>query len=407
MSDLAIVLLAIALLLLAYHLRNLRALIRWLERGDTPDPPRAYGAWDRLHAMLHRTRRESSRRETELVHAVQRWQDAARALPDGVVILEGDRIAWCNDMARLHLDIDPAKDEGRPITHLVRIPPFAEYLQKGEFGRPVMVDSPRGQDRVISIQVVPYGVSQRLILTRDVTQFQKVERMRREFVANVSHELRTPLTVVSGFIETLRDEEDPAAARRYLDLMGDQAGRMQRLVEDLLTLSALESAPAPPLEETVHMRALVERLGAEARALSGGRHRIEVEPAAAFDLLGSEKELGSAFGNLVSNAIRYTPAGGTVTLRWKSLDEGAAFEVQDTGIGIPPEHLPRLTERFYRVDRGRSRESGGTGLGLAIVKHALARHGAALNISSQPGVGSTFSAHFSGPRLRPTAAELS
>jgi two-component system phosphate regulon sensor histidine kinase PhoR len=224
--------------------------------------------------------------------------------------------------------------------------------------------------------------------------------MRREFVANVSHELRTPLTVVSGFIETLREEEDPVAMRRFLELMGEQAGRMQRLVEDLLTLSSLESAPPPPLEETVRMAPLVERLAAEARALSSGRHRVVVEPPAAIDLLGSEKELASAFGNLVSNAIRYTPEGGSVTLRWKPLDEGAAFEVQDTGIGIPAEHLPRLAERFYRVDRGRSRETGGTGLGLAIAKHALARHGGTLEISSAPGVGSTFGARFAGPRLR-------
>jgi two-component system, OmpR family, phosphate regulon sensor histidine kinase PhoR len=185
--------------------------------------------------------------------------------------------------------------------------------------------------------------------------------------------------------------------------MGAQAGRMQRLVEDLLTLSALESAPPPSLEETVYMAPLLDRLGAEAGALSNGRHRIGVEATAAFDLLGSEKELASAFGNLVSNAVRYTPDGGSVTLRWIATDDGAAFEVQDTGIGIAAEHLPRITERFYRVDRGRSRETGGTGLGLAIVKHALVRHGGTLHISSQPGVGSTFSARFSGPRLRPSS----
>ena len=391
---------AVALLLLFSYRRNLRALIRWLDAGDTPDPPRAYGAWDRLHAAIHRGRRDSARREAELVQAVRRWQDAARALPEGVVILEEQRIAWCNDAARVHLDIDPAKDEGRPITHLVRIPAFADYIQAGDYSKPVMVETPH--QRIVSLQVVPYGESQSLVLSRDVTQFRKVERMRREFVANVSHELRTPLTVVSGFIETLRDERDPAAIERFLGLMAEQAGRMQRLVEDLLTLSALESAPPPPIEDTVAMGPLIERLAAEARALSNGRHRIVVEPHATRDLLGSEKELASAFGNLVSNAIRYTPEGGTVTLRWKETDEGAAFEVQDTGIGIAPEHLPRLTERFYRVDRGRSRESGGTGLGLAIVKHALVRHGGTLTISSQPGAGSTFSARFSGPRLRPS-----
>ncbi|MBC8023631.1 MAG: phosphate regulon sensor histidine kinase PhoR, partial [Burkholderiales bacterium] len=239
-----------------------------------------------------------------------------------------------------------------------------------------------------------------LVLSRDITQFRQVERMRREFVANVSHELRTPLTVIAGFIETLRDERDGAASERYIDLMEEQAGRMQRLVEDLLTLSSLESAPPPPLEETIDMAGLVERLGVDARALSAGRHRITVESEGGVDLVGSEKEISSALGNLVSNAIRYTPEGGSIKLNWHASGEGAQFDVQDSGIGIADEHIPRLTERFYRVDRGRSRETGGTGLGLAIVKHALGRHGATLDIASRPGEGSTFSARFMGPRVR-------
>lgn len=398
---------AMALLaVLAYHVWQMRSLARWLEAGEGLHPPRAYGAWDRLHALLVRSRRESARREAELAHAVARWREAARALPDGVVLLEQDRIDWCNDMARLHLDIDPAKDAGRPITHLVRIPAFVAYLEKGDFARPVIAQSPHFAERVLSLQVVEYGAQQRLVLSRDITQFQRVERTRREFVANVSHEMRTPLTVIAGFIETLRDERDPKAAAHYLDLMAEQATRMQHLVEDLLTLSSLESAPPPPMEEVVDVRGLLERLGAEARALSSGRHHIEVQGEAAFDLLGSDKELASAFGNLVSNAIRYTPEGGTVRLRWREAPDEATFDVEDTGIGIAPEHIPHLTERFYRVDRGRSRETGGTGLGLAIVKHALVRHGAALDIQSAPGKGSRFSARFSGPRLRPRGGAL-
>ena len=394
---------AVALLaMLFYNLRHLRSLERWLEMGDSPEPPRARGRWDRVHALLHRGRRESGKREAELVHSLSRWREAARALPDGVVILEEGRIEWCNDTARLHLHLDLAKDAGRPFTHLVRIPAFAEYVEAGEFSKPVQVVSPHAGERVLSLQVVPYGESQSLVLSRDITQFQRVERMRREFVANVSHELRTPLTVISGFVETLRDEKDPVNTRRFLDLMGEQAGRMERLVEDLLVLSALESSPPPPMEEPVNMAGMLERLAAEARALSGGRHRIAAEAEPGLDLLGSEKELASAFGNLVSNAIRYTPEGGQVTLRWHAIPDGAAFDVVDSGIGIPAEHIPRLTERFYRVDRGRSRETGGTGLGLAIVKHALGRHGAALQVTSTPGQGSTFSAQFSGPRLRPT-----
>ena len=393
----------LALLLLVYHQRNLRALSHWLERGEAPDPPRARGRWDELHALLHRSRREAARREADLVDMLTRWREAARALPDGVVILDGERIAWCNDTARQHLEIDPTRDAGTPLTHLVRIPEFLEYLEGGDYSRPILVQPPYHADRVLSMQVVPYGQDQRLVLSRDVTQFKQVERMRREFVANVSHELRTPLTVVSGFLETLRDEKDAAAAAHYVDLMAEQAKRMQRLVEDLLTLSALESSPPPPLEEKIDMGALLERLGAEARALSGGRHRIAIDAERGVDLLGSEKEITSAFGNLVSNAIRYTPEGGEVRLGWHATDEGAAFEVDDTGIGISPEHIPRLTERFYRVDRGRSRETGGTGLGLAIVKHALGRHGAALQVTSTPGKGSRFCARFSGPRVQAAA----
>ena len=396
---------AIALLLgvVLYHERNARAISRWLEQADAPDPPRTFGVWDRLHALLHRSRRASALREAELDQALARWQAAARALPDGVVLLDDDRITWANDTAHHHLEIDPARDTGLPITNLVRIPEFLQYLDGRDYSKPLQVQAPHSGDRVLSLQVVPYGENQRLVLSRDITQFRQVERMRREFVANVSHELRTPLTVITGFIETLRDETDREAAQRYMGLMGEQAARMQRLVEDLLTLSSLESAPPPPLEESIDMDNLVERLAADARALSAGRHQIKVAHEGHVKLLGSEKEISSALGNLVSNAIRYTPEGGEVRLRWHATQDGAAFDVEDTGIGIAPEHLPRLTERFYRVDRGRSRETGGTGLGLAIVKHALVRHGATLDIASKPGEGSRFSARFQGPRVRSPA----
>jgi two-component system, OmpR family, phosphate regulon sensor histidine kinase PhoR len=382
-----------------YDKRQIRKLARWLTEGEAP--PRFIGSWDRLHALIHGSRRRSAQREAELADLVARWRAAARALPDGVVILDGERIAWCNDTARTHFRIDPEQDVGRPVTQLVRIPEFVAYLDEGDYSRPITLRQPDATDRALSVQIVSYGEGQSLILSRDITRFEKLESTRREFVANVSHELRTPLTVIAGFLETLRDEDEPGARLRYLDLMTEQSRRMLRLVEDLLTLSSLESSPPPPMEEAVDMRALLERLGAEARALSGGRHRIEVAADAGAALLGSEQELSSAFSNLVSNAIRYTPAGGAVRLRWQPIPEGVAFEVEDTGIGIAPEHISRLTERFYRVDRGRSRETGGTGLGLAIVKHALGRHGATLAITSQPGQGSRFSARFSGPRVRP------
>ena len=391
----------VALLLgLAYYRRKLSNLVNWLSHPEAGDPPRAYGLWDDLHALLHRGRREARRREAELLAAHERWNAAARALPDGVVILENERIVWCNETASSHFRIDPERDQGRPVTHLVREPEFARYLAHGDFAKPIPMRPADQSGRMLSLQVVAYGEGQSLLLSRDVTRFERLENMRREFVANVSHELRTPLTVVSGFLETLREEPDPQARSRYIDLMASQSQRMLRLLDDLLTLSALESSPPPPMEEWVDMRSLVERLGADARAISRGRHRVEVESAGGLDLAGSEKELASAFGNLVSNAIRYTPDGGTVRLRWAGVPDGAAFDVEDTGIGIAPEHIPRLTERFYRVDRGRSRETGGTGLGLAIVKHALGRHGATLAITSQPGQGSRFSARFTGPRIR-------
>jgi two-component system, OmpR family, phosphate regulon sensor histidine kinase PhoR len=386
-----------------YHLYQLRVLGRWLEHGESPYPPRARGAWDELHAKLHRSRRAASAREAELAEMLARWRAAARALPDGVVLLDDDRIAWCNDNARDHLEIDPAQDTGRPLTHLVRIPEFLEYLERGDFAKPLMVNAPHVANRVLSIHVIPYGERQTLVLSRDITQFRQVDRMRREFVANVSHEMRTPLTVISGFLETLRDERDAKAAGHYIDLMVEQSRRMERLVEDLLMLSALESSPPPPMEDPIDMAALTERLGADARALSSGRHRIEVEAEAGVNLTGSEKEINSALGNLVSNAVRYTPEGGLVRLRWHGTPDGAAFDVEDSGIGIAPEHIPRLTERFYRVDRGRSRETGGTGLGLAIVKHALSRHGAGLDIESELGRGSRFTARFAGPRVKKAA----
>ena len=391
---------ALALMLalaLAHHLRQAVRLGRWLEDGG--EPPRAFGVWDEIQGATERSRRESARREAALSLSVERWKAAARALPDGVVLLEGERIEWCNAAASVQLGIDPVRDEGHAITHLVRSPEFAHYLVAEDYTHPVELRPPDG--RVLSLQAVTYGDDLRLLLCRDVTRFDRVDRVRREFVANVSHELRTPLTVVSGFLETML-EDTPAAhpQRAGLDLMQAQARRMQRLVEDLLVLSSLESSPPPPLEEAVDLEGLVERIAAEARALSAGRHRIEVRNQPGIVLLGSEKELASALGNLVSNAIRYTPVGGDVSLTLRATGEGAEFEVDDSGIGIAPEHLPRLTERFYRVDRGRSRETGGTGLGLAIVKHALVRHGATLDIASRPGEGSRFTARFAGPRLR-------
>ena len=386
--------------IVAYHVSHLARLARWVANPLAGNVPEGYGEWDRVLAALHRLERSAERRELQLAEALTRFRRAAQALPDGVVILDGaSRIEWCNPTAESHLGIDARADLGQPIANLVRDPLFVDYLAAGEDAPAVRVQ--RGPGLALTLRLVPYGEDQKLLLSRDVTHAERVETMRRDFVANVSHELRTPLTVLVGFLETVRSLKlDPQRVRDYLGMMDEQAARMQRIIEDLLTLSVLEAAPPPP-EERIRVAALLERLRADAEALSRGRHTLEVTGQPSQDLVGAEAELTSAFANLVSNAIRYTPSGGRVTLFWSDGPEGASFTVADTGIGIAPEHIPRLTERFYRVDRSRSRETGGTGLGLAIVKHALARHQATLEVESRPGAGSRFTVRFPPQRVQP------
>ncbi len=388
--------------LLAHHVRHLARLGRWLERPQPGAVPEGTGSWESVLSDLHRYERDAARRQSDLTDALARFRRAAQAMPDGVVLLDSKHcIEWCNDNAAAMLNLNPRDDTGRPIANLVREPAFVDYVTSPDRddARPVRV--PVAHNVVMSIQLIRYGDSQTLMLVRDVTQAERVETMRRDFVANVSHELRTPLTVLAGFLETIRELKlDPQRVRDYLGMMDEQARRMQRIIDDLLALSVLESAPPPPAEH-VRVARLLERLRADAVALSGGRHAISLEGEVRFDLVGAESELASAFGNLVSNAVRYTPAGGTVRMRWSDGPEGASFTVEDSGPGIAPEHIPRLTERFYRVDRSRSRETGGTGLGLAIVKHALGRHQAVLEIESELGTGSRFSARFPPHRTVP------
>jgi two-component system phosphate regulon sensor histidine kinase PhoR len=339
-----------------------------------------------------------------------RSRRGAQALPYGVAVLDAEyRLDWCNAAAREHLGLDPERDRKQPILNMVRAPEFVDYMRVADFAEPVRIAAPGapGMRRTLSLQVVSFGDEEHLLLSQDVTGAAQVEAMRRDFVANVSHELRTPLTVLAGFLETIQDLKlDAARVRDYVGLMAPQAERMKRLIDDLLMLSALEHAPPPPDAERVLLKPLLERVRAEAEILSGGKHRISLQIEGEHDLLGAEREIASAFANLATNAVRYTPAGGEVRLRWTSAASGGEFSVEDTGIGIDPEHLPRLTERFYRVDRGRSRETGGTGLGLSIVKHALARHQAALAIESRPGKGSRFGARFPASRLAPAAQKV-
>ena len=334
------------------------------------------------------------------------------ALPEGLprsygmAILDREhRLLWCNDMGAAHLAIDGRKDGGRPLAELVRHPSLAAYLADGDFSKSLRLRPADAGGTILSLQFVPYAAFGWLLLSRNVERAARLEIMRRECIANVSHELRAPLTVLVGFLETLRGlKPDATLSRDCLDRMEEQCGRMQRIIEDLLRLSTLESAPEPSRDERVGIDGLLARVCAEAEALSAGRHRIVLDAEGGFDLLGAGNEIASAFGNLASNAVRYTEPGGTVRLAWRASFNGAEFAVEDTGVGIAKEHIPRVTERFYRVDRDHSRHSGGTGLGLAIVKDVLARHQATLEIESEPGKGSRFRAKFPAHRVAAAGA---
>jgi two-component system phosphate regulon sensor histidine kinase PhoR len=320
------------------------------------------------------------------------------------VLDAANRIEWMNERAVVLLALDPHADRRQPIANLVRSPDFQRYVESGDFREPVLVHQSR-EPSLLSMQVVPFGADEKLLLCRDVTQAEALARMRRDFIANASHELKTPLTVLAGFVETLQDLDlEPRQRARYLGLMHEQTRNMHRLVDDLLALSALESEHNPPHDGEFAVVPLLLQVSADAKALSRGEHEVTLDVGAAAGITGDRGEIASAFGNLVSNAVRYTPPGGTIRLAWRVDPDGTGvFAVTDTGIGIAPEHIPRLTERFYRVDRGRSRNTGGTGLGLAIVKHVLIRHQAELEIRSEPGAGSRFAVRLPPRRVHRVA----
>ena len=390
------------LLLLLHHLSNLSRLHTWLAAQGSARLPEGTGVWQDIFFALSRAVRRQTQIENRLSAALTRFEQAGAALPEGVIVLdEDDRIEWCNPRAETHFGLDSQRDRGQYITFLIRQPAFVRYLEAGSFHEPLTLRFSRPDgELVLSVQLVPYGSSEKLLLSRDVTRWERLETTRRDFVANVSHELRTPLTVLNGFLETLSDthKPDPDLLHRSLALMTEQTVRMHRLVEDLLTLSRLESTHNPLREEFVDVPDLAQTLYREALALSAGRHHITLAVDEAGGLRGSTQELHSALGNLISNAVRYTSEGGAIEITWHKEGDEAVFAVRDSGIGIEPHHIPRLTERFYRVDRSRSRSTGGTGLGLAIVKHVLSRHQAHLDIQSEVGKGSTFRAVFPAAR---------
>lgn len=386
-------------LYLAFSLRNMYRLYRWLassrRSGEVPD---ANGAWGEVFDTLRAWRRESERSKDHLTGMLERFQSASGAMPDAMVVLsQYDEIEWANSAAARLLGIHWPRDQHLRVANLVRNPLFHAYLDGGEFADTLTIPCPVVPEYALSLQIIPFGASQKLLMARDVTRLVRLEQVRQNFVANVSHELRTPVTVLAGFIETLRDASrvDPTDLHAALSTMHEQAQRMQRLVDDLLTLSRLETAPRHGREETVNVAALLTEIAKLARILSGDQaHVITLEVDANLLLRGDREELRSAFSNIVNNAVRYTPARGHIQLRWHEDADAAKFSVSDDGEGIAPQHLPHLTERFYRVDTARSRSTGGTGLGLSIVKHVLLRHDAHLEVQSRLGHGSTFTCLF-------------
>jgi len=376
-------------------------LLAWLNKGDVTGTPNLRGVWGEL---LDRNRKIFKKLEKKAQSSDARLEDflsAIQASPNGVVLLDANGcIEWSNLTAAGHLGFDAQRDLGQYVRNMVRSPVFMAYLTEADFGHEIQIDGPGprpSQPNRISLQIHPYGKKRKLMITRDVTAVQLAETMRRDFVANVSHEIRTPLTVLSGFVETMQNLPlEESDRNRYLGLMSQQAQRMQTLVNDLLTLSRLEGSPAPGTGEWNDATALLAQVVQEAQGLSQAiaqpPHAISVQqPGPALQLSGVRSELLSAMSNLLSNAVRYTPGGGAIQTGWRQRpDGGAEFFVTDGGPGIAAEHLPRLTERFYRVDRSRSRETGGTGLGLAIVKHVAQRHGGVIQVQSVVGQGSTF-----------------
>ena len=395
---------------LIFHLYQIALLETWLSDPETRPVPDGLGLWEEVFARLNRMVRLHRKERERHTIALRHMEQATSALPEGVVILDAaDHIEWCNPLAEQHFGLDSVRDIGQQITYMARQPEFVQYLATHDFSEPLILRGTRKDGLTLSIKLVPYSDSKKLLISRDITRFERIETIRRDFVANVSHELRTPLTVVNGFAETLRDmpnlEND--MARRALYLMGEQTQRMERLVNDLLTLSKLDNALNALKEEIVEAPALLRVLYQEGQSLSEGRHSLRLELESDCNLMGNTEELRSAFGNLISNAIRYTPQGGEIVLHWLEQDGQPVFSVQDSGLGIAPHHIPRLTERFYRVDHSRSRETGGTGLGLAIVKHVANRHQARLEIASEEGKGSIFSMVFPVKRRLPLAVESS
>ena len=377
-------------------------LLDWLRGSQQDQAPRDAGFWGELAYRIEKALRTKDLALSQERQRLEHFFAGIEASPNGVLLLDAaDQIDWCNSVAAELLGLDRLRDRRQRVTNLVRAPAFVAFMQAGQFDEPIVFVGPLGR-ATLSVLVRPYGDGMKLVLTQDITERERAESMRRDFVANVSHEIRTPLTVLAGFVETLAQLPLKEVERkRVLALMEQQTDRMQALVADLLTLAQLEGSPRPGADRWLSVSALMRRALADATALSAGKHTFEVSAGEDAELAGSEAELLSAVGNLLNNAVRYTAAGGRISMRWRWRDDGTGeIEVSDSGIGIAREHLPRLTERFYRVDGSRSRDTGGTGLGLSIVKHVVQRHGGEIDVQSEPGKGSSFRLVFPALRVR-------
>lgn len=388
-------LLAATVLQLAWHLHNQMRLSAWLWDEKRLTPPSGSGNWESLFNGIYRMQQRQRRKRKELTNLIRRFRNGAESLPDAVVVFRSEgNIVWCNKLAQYLLGFRWPDDSGQPISNLIRTPDFIKYLNRQDFSEPLEMPSPLNVERMLELRIVPYTEGEHLMVVRDVTQLKQLEGMRRNFFANVSHELRTPMTVLQGYLEMTEDPDmvvGPMWSKAH-GVMTEQLNRMNSLVNQLLTLSKIEAAPMHELDEVVNVPAMLEVLEKEATSLSGDKeHKLEFDIDKSLRVLADEDQLRSAISNLVYNAVKYTPAGATVKVRWYQTSQGACLDVSDTGDGIEPQHLHRLTERFYRVDKARSRDTGGSGLGLAIVKHALSHHDSHLEIQSEVGVGSRFS----------------
>ena len=390
---LALLIFTVALLLWHYH--HLFLMDKWLWRDRKLSPPISEGIWGHLFEGIYYLQRRDRRKRRELRNVVRRFRDGAEALPEAVVVLRDDwSIIWSNKLAQILVGLHWPADEGLRLDNLIRHPDFLNYLHAAQFDIPIELPSPVNDQLTLEFNIMPYGIEQYLLIVRAVTQLKQLEQIRKDFVANVSHELRTPLTVLQGYLEVMDDENlpDKLMWKKAHNVMLDQTKRMDALVQQLLTLSRIEASARVHFDDAVDVPAMLHKLEQEAQALNRDKqHNLTFDIDAELKVTGVTEELRSAFSNLVINAIKYTQNGGDIQISWQRQHKKAVFAVNDNGPGIAPQHVKRLTERFYRVDEARARNTGGTGLGLAIVKHVLSRHNSRLMIFSEPGKGSSFS----------------